>query len=625
VLAFGGHGGTFGAAAAVAFTTGLLGAVIVLQQAAPTPASALLTLYEGSASVSRAGGAGSEAAHSGDTLSAGQTLETGDHTKASLTYPNLAHAMLDSESELHLNSVSRGVSGAMTIDASQPFGKTWHTLSRLAQGSTYVIRAPNSTTAEVRGTEFEVIVEIVNGLTIVRINVFSGIVAVTANGVTVILSAGESTTITSGEPPSAAAPISDADRQDSFTVFNETLDKTQGVPVSVTGDHFSPPQSTGLIDGPLGDGSSDLEFTLGWPGSKFELDVYRPDGTAFADLASGAPPISLTAYQAEAGVWRYRVTDIVSRPAESWWVIVTRITPSRLSQRPSSTTANPATIQTAGTTAPVPLAARPTASPSPQPSPAASPQGSPAPSPQPSPAASPQPSPAPSPQPSPAASPQPSPAPPASPSPSTGAAPGPTPAPSPEPSPSPPSASPPPASPPPASPPPASPPPPTPSGDGVTSIRGDGSILAAGGGSNAMCASARGAQVRFKLRASYSTAGAPEPTGGISLAFSTSASCTPGQTGSQTYDLTSSQLSAAGATSGTTVLVFRSLDITDETVPGKAGRIVVECSRWTLRVIVSGSGPRAVALAFTVVDGDGTLVWTSGQGSLVGGSVGPWA
>ncbi len=73
---------------------------------------------------------------------------------------------------------------------------------------------------------------------------------------------------------------------------------------------------------------------------------------------------------------------------------------------------------------------------------------------------------------------------------------------------------------------------------------------------------------------------------------------------------------------GASVLVFRSLNITDDTVAGKAGRIVVECSRWTLRVVVSGRGPRAAALGFTVSDGDGNVVWTSGLGRLVEGSVG---
>jgi len=354
VLAVHGHGGTFGAAAAVALTTGLLAGVVVLQQATPVPASARVTVFEGRAEAGLVTGGAFHQVRSGDSLVQGDVLRTAGTTKASLTYPNASQVRLDSNTELHLNSVTRAVGGAMSIDAFQPLGKTWSSLSQLAVGSSYTIHAPNSTTAEVRGTEFEVIVEVIGGVTVVRINVFAGIVAVTSDGVTVVLTAGESTTITSGVPPSQPQPISQQDRFDSFTVFNQTLDSSRGVPVAAAGDFFPPPQSTDLLDGPTGDGNSDLQFTLGWPGSRFELAVYAPDGTLSQSLQSAAPPIAITAYQAEVGVWRYRVTDLESRQGEAWWVIVSRITPSRLA--PGATATPPAATSP---TAPPPSSSAP--------------------------------------------------------------------------------------------------------------------------------------------------------------------------------------------------------------------------------------------------------------------------
>lgn len=142
-------------------------------------------------------------------------------------------------------------------------------------------------------------------------------------------------------------------------------------------------------------------------------------------------------------------------------------------------------------------------------------------------------------------------------------------------------------------------------------MRGDGAVSASAGAAPATCTSAPGSRVQFKLRAAEA-----------SVEFSTVNSCTPGQTGPRTYDVTSSELGATSTSGATTVLVFRSLNITDDTATGKAGRIVVECSRWTLRVVVSGSGPRAAAVGFTVLDGDGNVVWSSGVGKLVEGSVG---
>jgi hypothetical protein len=559
VLAVHGRGGTFGAAAAVALTSGLLAGVIVLQQATPAPASARVTVFQGRAEAAQLAGGKFHQVRSGDSLVQGDVLRTAGTTKASLTYPNASQVRLDSNTELHLNSVTRALGGAMAIDAFQPIGKTWSSLSQLAVGSSYTIHAPNSTTAEVRGTEFEVIVEVVGGVTVVRINVFAGIVAVTSNGVTVVLRAGESTTIAPGAAPAPPQPISQQDRFDSFTVFNQTLDKSLGVPVAAAGDFFTPPQSTGLLDGPAGDGASDLQFTLGWPGSRFALAVYAPDGTLNQSLESAAPPVALTAYRAEVGVWRYRVTDVESLPGEAWWVIISRITPSRLAS--GVTAAPPASSSPAPTPAPgsppsptallKPVAALPPTHPSPQPSP--SPTAPPAVIPPPTPPPAPTPPPSPSPQ--------------------------------------------------------------------VDGLRADGSIAAGAPGVGALCESAPGADVRFKLRASA------DDTGSATLDFKSASSCTPGEIGSRTYDITSATVrtvheSSAGGVR-TVVITFSSLNITDETTPGAHGAIAVECSKFTLQVVVvTGSGgPHAGEVGFELHDGDGKLLWSTGLQPLETGSL----
>lgn len=597
MLAIHGHGGTFGAAAAVALTSGLLAGVMVLQQATPVPASARVTVFEGKAEAAQVAGGAFHQVRSGDSLVQGDVLRTAGTTKASLTYPNASQVRLDSNTELHLNSVTRSLSGAMAIDAFQPIGKTWSSLSQLAVGSSYTIHAPNSTTAEVRGTEFEVIVEVVGGVTVVRINVFAGIVAVTSNGVTVVLTAGESTTIAPGSPPAPPQPISQQDRFDSFTVFNQTLDKSAGVPVAASGGFFSPPQSTGLLDGPTGDGNSDLQFTLGWPGSRFELAVYAPDGTLNQSLESAAPPVAITAYRAEAGVWRYRVTDVESLPGEAWWVIISRITPSRLA--PGVTATPPAASSPAPTPAPEstpnptslvePVAAQPSPHPSPQPSPAPAQNLPPLPSPL------------------------------AEPTPPPDAPPPPPDAPPPPPSPSP--AAPPPVIPPVTPPPtPPPPPPPSPSPQGA-SVRADGAIAAGAPGPGAECGSAPGADVRFTLRLSSGN------TGSASLDFKSATSCTPGVAGQRVYDITSSTVRKVHESSAngvrTIVITYSNLNITDETAPGEHGAIVVECSMFTLQVvIVTGSGgPHAGEVGFELRDGDGKLVWSTGLGPLVTGSL----
>ena len=581
MLAVHGRGGTFGAAAAVALTSGLLAGVVVLQQTTPTPASARVTVFEGRAEAASIGNGEYRQVRSGDALVQGDELRTAGTTKASLTYPNQSQVRLDSNTQLQLTGVSRGLDGAMKIDAFQPLGKTWSSLSQLAAGSSYTIHAPNSTTAEVRGTEFEVIVEVIDGVTYVRINVFAGIVAVTAGGVTVVLTAGESTTISSGAAPTQPQPISNADRVDSFTVFNQTLDKSQGAPVGADGGFFSPPQSTELIDGPTGDGNSDLQFTLGWPGSRFELAVYAPDGTLSQRLDSAAPPVSITEYRAAAGVWRYRVTDIESRPHEAWWVIVSRITPSRLGTgvalTPPAGLAPPSPIATTTIQTPVTRVA-PHASPSPitgayqqrQVPPPIPPNPPPTPAPSPAPISN-----LPPPPPSPTAPPS---------TPPPGLPPPPLPSP-----------------PPPSSPP---PPPPQPGPSDSSSIRGDGSIGAGPSDVTARCSSADGSPVRFKVRDTS-----------VTLDFSTATSCTPGVTGPRVYDVTS-RTAHVDRHPDSVVITFSDLNVTDETTPGKPGALRVECSRFTLTVVLTGT-----RISFELRDGDGNLVWSTGLQPLLTGSL----
>ena len=152
-------------------------------------------------------------------------------------------------------------------------------------------------------------------------------------------------------------------------------------------------------------------------------------------------------------------------------------------------------------------------------------------------------------------------------------------------------------------------------------MRADGSIAAGAPGAGAECGSAPGASVRFKLRASA------DDTGSASLDFKSASSCTPGESGSRVYDITSSAVrtvhesSAGGAP--TVVITFSNLNITDETTPGAHGAIVVECSRFTLQVvIVTGSGgAHAGEVGFELRDGDGKLVWATGLRPLATGSL----
>ena len=73
----------------------------------------------------------------------------------------------------------------------------------------------------------------------------------------------------------------------------------------------------------------------------------------------------------------------------------------------------------------------------------------------------------------------------------------------------------------------------------------------------------------------------------------------------------------------TVVITFSNLNITDETTPGAHGAIVVECSRFTLQVVVvtGPAGAHAGEVGFELRDGDGKLLWATGLQPLATGSL----
>jgi FecR-like protein len=327
---------------ALVVTTAVFVALGVTQPPAAAETAAVLTVFTGSVDIEKSHTPTFAHALSGDQVSAGDSIRTGAETKAAITYPSGTVARLDSNTRLTITQLARTAGGGWNIDVYQAVGKSWSRMAQLVGGSSYVVNAPNSVVAEVRGTEFEVIVEARGVSTLVRLDVFAGIVAATANKGSVSVTTGQSTTTSPGLPPTPPAAITATDQQDTFTVFNKTADAALGKPVSVNNDRFSPAQATGKVAGATGDGSTDLQFTLGWPGSRFELTVFDPAGSVYAQVASSVSPVTMVVADASTGEWSYQVTDIQSLPGEVWWVIVSVTTDAPDKTGASASTSPPA-------------------------------------------------------------------------------------------------------------------------------------------------------------------------------------------------------------------------------------------------------------------------------------------
>ncbi|HEX6547630.1 MAG TPA: FecR domain-containing protein, partial [Candidatus Dormibacteraeota bacterium] len=303
----------------------LLGLVAYIAQN-PVAASgtASLTIFVGTVNVRTATNLASHAAATGEQLHQGDDITTGPSTKAAINFPDGSVTRMDSNTEIKITTLNLSGSN-QHVGLTQIIGTSWNRVAQLVGGSTYNVTTPNHSTAQVRGTDFEIIIEQVNGQQVVRFDTFNGALDVIAANQTVTVPAGQSTTVASPTtPPSPTVPIPPADQQSSFTVFNTTVNASSGTATSVSPGALSQGQTTPTQPGATVGGTDnvDLDYALGWPGSTFELIVYKPDGTEYQRISSSTPPVHVVVPSAAPGNWSYAVHDVQSNPNEAYWVIV---------------------------------------------------------------------------------------------------------------------------------------------------------------------------------------------------------------------------------------------------------------------------------------------------------------
>jgi hypothetical protein len=304
---------------------GLMGAIAAISFSGEANAgeSVILSVFVGTATVQPARSPVAAAAHSGQTVGAGDVVQTGAASKAALRYADGSVTRLDSDTRIVVNSLRAGA--ALNTSLQQSAGLTWNQVKRLVGGSTFRVSGPNNAVAGVRGTRFGYYVEHEpNGSPVIWIDVWDGIVAVSgAVGPAITATAGQRVTVRPQSAPTAPVPIPATDRQLAFTVFNQTIEAVTGTPTAFAGGASSTGDTTTSF--PVStDGRSDLQFVLGWPGSTFELTVIDPGGKVFSRSSSSQPPISVVAKHARAGSWTFIVRDVQSGPLEAWWVVVGR-------------------------------------------------------------------------------------------------------------------------------------------------------------------------------------------------------------------------------------------------------------------------------------------------------------
>ena len=138
-------------------------------------------------------------------LRAGDRIRTTDNSSAIITFFEGSVIELKSNTEVGITELIIEVGPkSTTISLEQTIGTTINRVQKLVDtASSYEIDTP-SAVAAVRGTEYEVVVLSDSTTTVI---VTEGNVSVTAQGVSVLVSDDEQTTVLPGEPPSTPTPL----------------------------------------------------------------------------------------------------------------------------------------------------------------------------------------------------------------------------------------------------------------------------------------------------------------------------------------------------------------------------------------------------------------------------------
>ena len=164
----------------------------------PNPQSAVLSEAKGVVEQLAANGTW-RAVSAGEVLRAGQRIRTGALSSASLSFYDGSQAQLGPSTEVSLDALDAPkTAGPRVVQLTQWMGESDHEVVPSDHAdSRYEVRTPSGT-GTAKGTSFHVLV---TTALIVRFNVDEGSVLVTSLNVTVVVVAGQSTTILPGSPP----------------------------------------------------------------------------------------------------------------------------------------------------------------------------------------------------------------------------------------------------------------------------------------------------------------------------------------------------------------------------------------------------------------------------------------
>jgi hypothetical protein len=259
---------------------------------------------------------GYKTAASGQSLDAGSSVRTGETGRATIQFPDGTLTRLSPNTTVTVQAAQLSNGGQLkSATLLQKIGRTLSVVQHLTGGATFDVGG-HSVNAEVRGTEFEVLVR-GDGSNLIKL--FDGTLKVSGK-TTVTLTKGQEIDADKNGTLSAPRAIG-PDKQDPFQLIAQCENAVSGGGNSTgtmqvsTGENLATGQTA---ESDYQSGGGNVSVALCYPGSLMTLAVTDPGGAGHALRQSGSPVVAHLA--GPPGLWRAIVRAVDVPGGEPWAV-----------------------------------------------------------------------------------------------------------------------------------------------------------------------------------------------------------------------------------------------------------------------------------------------------------------
>lgn len=241
----------------------------------------------------------------GEALNPGNTVHTGTGGHAAIQFPDGSFVRLSPDTSVTVTEVQLQKNGNLqSAGVVQKIGRTLTSVQHLAGGASFQVGG-HSISAQVRGTEFEVLVR-ANGTNLIK--VFDGTVTVSGT-TTVRLTAGQQIDADANGRLSNQRPIQ-ADAQDPYPLIAQcstaaSSGNTSGTTQSSGGENLTNGQTA---ESDYNSPGGNLTLAFCYPGSLMKVTVTDPAGRTFAK--QGAAPLVIKIANGPPGNYKAIVTAL---------------------------------------------------------------------------------------------------------------------------------------------------------------------------------------------------------------------------------------------------------------------------------------------------------------------------